>query len=84
MFNTVWDCNELISRQWIDYIRMTVVHGGGITPAKKVADFAAMYQVRTGYHGATDLSPVCLAAALHLGLAVHNFGIQEHMRHSAR
>ena len=24
-----------------------------------------------------------MAAALHLGLAVHNFGIQEHMHHSA-
>ena len=83
VFNTVWDCNELISRQLIDYIRMTVVRGGGLTPAKKVADFADMYQVRTGYHGATDLSPVTMAAALHLGLAVHNFGIQEHMHHSA-
>ena len=34
-------------------------------------------------HGATDLSPVCLAAALHFDLAVHNFGIQEYMPHSA-
>jgi mannonate dehydratase len=25
---------------------------------------------------------VCLAAALHFDLAVHNFGIQEYMRHS--
>jgi mannonate dehydratase len=82
VFNSVWDANELISRQLIDYIRMTVVHGGGITHAKKVADFADLYQVRTGYHGATDLSPVTMAAALHVGLAVHNFGIQEHMHHS--
>ncbi len=42
-----------------------------------------MYQVRTGSHGATDLSPVCMAAALHFDLAVHNFGIQEAMRHTA-
>jgi mannonate dehydratase len=28
------------------------------------------------------MSPVCLAAALHFGLAVHNFGIQEYMKHS--
>jgi mannonate dehydratase len=38
--------------------------------------------VRTGGHGATDLSPVCMAAALHFDLSVHNFGIQEHMPHS--
>jgi mannonate dehydratase len=82
-FNTIWDAKTLIEKQWIDYIRMTVVHGGGLTHLKKVADFAALYHVRTGCHGATDLSPVCMAAALHFGLAVHNFGIQEHMPHSA-
>jgi mannonate dehydratase len=34
-------------------------------------------------HGATDISPVGMAAALHLGLAIHNFGIQEYMPHPA-
>jgi mannonate dehydratase len=62
---------------------MTIVHGGGITALKKAADFAAVYQVKTGFHGATDLSPITMAAALHFGLAIHNFGIQEHMPHTA-
>jgi mannonate dehydratase len=83
VFNSIHDAQELIRNQWIDYLRMTVVHGGGITPLKKAADFAALYHVKTGFHGATDLSPVTMAAALHLGLAVHSFGIQEHMRHTA-
>ncbi|MBV8672889.1 MAG: D-galactonate dehydratase family protein [Acidobacteriaceae bacterium] len=83
VFNTIWDAKTLIEKQWIDYIRMTVVHGGGLTHLKKVADFAALFHVRTGCHGATDLSPVSMAAALHFGLAVHNFGIQEHMTHTA-
>ena len=83
VFNSVWDAHDLIRRQWIDYLRMTIVHGGGITHARKTADFAALYHVRTGFHGATDLSPVTMAAALHLGLAVHNFGIQEYMHHTA-
>ena len=39
--------------------------------------------MRTGPHGATDLSPVCLAAALHFDLSIHNFGIQEYMGHTA-
>lgn len=82
VFNSIWDAHDLIRHQWIDYIRMTIVHGGGITHGKKVADFAALYNVRTGFHGATDLSPVTMAAALHLGLAIHNFGIQEHMHHT--
>jgi mannonate dehydratase len=83
VLNTIWDAQELIRNQWIDYIRMSLVHAGGFTHLKKVADFADLYHVRTGCHGATDLSPVTLAAALHFGLAVHNFGIQEHMPHTA-
>jgi mannonate dehydratase len=83
VFNSVWDAHELIRNQWIDYIRMTLTHGGGFTPLKKLADFAALYQIRTGFHGPTDLSPICLAAALNFDLAIHNFGIQEHMPHNA-
>jgi mannonate dehydratase len=83
VFNSFWDAHDLIRNQWIDYLRMTIVHGGGITALKKAADFASVYQVRTGFHGATDLSPVTMAAALHFGLAIHNFGIQEHMPHTA-
>ena len=83
VFNTIWDAHDLIRNQWIDYIRMSIVHSGGFTHLKKVADFAALYHVRTGCHGATDLSPVTMAAALHFDIAIHNFGIQEHMPHSA-
>jgi mannonate dehydratase len=81
--NSIWDCHQLITEQLIDYIRMSVVHGGGITHLRRVFDLADLYHVRTGSHGATDLSPVCLAAALHVDVAVPNFGIQEHMPHSA-
>ena len=49
---------------------------------RKIASLAELYHVRTGCHGATDMSPVCIAAALHFDLSVHNFGIQEYMRHS--
>ena len=40
------------------------------------------HQVRTGFHGATDLSPVCMGAALHFDTWVPNFGIQEYMHHT--
>lgn len=83
VFNTIHDCQQLIQEQLIDYIRTSVVHVGGITHLKKIAHLAELYQVRMGPHGATDLSPVCMAAALHFDLAIHNFGIQEHMHHTA-
>ncbi|HET9191747.1 MAG TPA: D-mannonate dehydratase ManD, partial [Vicinamibacterales bacterium] len=83
VFNSIHDCRQLIQEQLIDYIRMTVVHAGGISHLKKIASLAELYQVRTGSHGATDLSPVCMAAALHFDLSVHNFGIQEYMPHTS-
>ena len=83
VFNSIWDCKQLIEEQLIDYIRTTVVHAGGITHLRRIASFADLHDVRTGCHGATDLSPVCMAAALHFGLSVPNFGIQEYMRHAA-
>ena len=82
VFNSIWDCKDLIREQLIDYIRAAVVHAGGITHLRRIADLAALYQVRTGCHGATDMSPVCMAAAVNFGLWVPNFGIQEYMRHS--
>lgn len=82
VFNSIFDCERLIREQLIDYLRMSVVHGGGLTAMRKIAHFAEPYQVKTGCHGATDLSPVSLAAALHFGISVHNFGIQEYMRHT--
>jgi mannonate dehydratase len=82
VFNTIWDAKQLIEEQLIDYIRMTVVHGGGITHLRRVASLADLYHVRTGCHGATDLSPVCMAAALHFDISVPNFGIQEYMLHT--
>jgi mannonate dehydratase len=82
IFNTIWDAKDLIQNQLIDYIRCTVVGAGGITHLRRIADFAALYQIRTGCHGATDLSPVTMGAALHFDTWVPNFGIQEYMRHS--
>ncbi|HUY58935.1 MAG TPA: D-mannonate dehydratase ManD [Solirubrobacteraceae bacterium] len=82
VFNTVWDFQRLISEQLIDYVRAAATHFGGVTPLRKVMDFAAQYQIRSGFHGPTDVSPVGFAAQLHIGLAIHNFGIQEYMEHS--
>src|SRR3990167_101258 len=82
VFNVSYDATTLITEQLIDYIRMSIVHGGGLTPMKKIAALAEMYHVRTGCHGPTDVSPVTMAASLHFETAINNFGIQEYMRHT--
>ena len=83
VFNSIHDCRTLIEQQLVDYVRTTVVHAGGISHLRKIASLAEHYHIRTGSHGATDLSPVCMAAALHFDLSVHNFGIQEYMPHAS-
>ena len=82
VFDGIHACYQLIQRQHIDYIRTSVVHAGGVSHLRKIASLAELYHVKTGCHGATDLSPVCMAAALHFDLSVHNFGIQEYMPHT--
>jgi mannonate dehydratase len=83
VFNSLYDCEQLIREQLIDFLRMSVVHGGGITHMRKVAAFAEIYQVRLGSHGAADLSPVTTAAAAHFDIATHNVAIQEFAAHPA-
>lgn len=80
-FNTVWDYRTLIEEQLIDFVRSSVTHAGGLTSLKKLIEYAAQFQIRSAFHGPSDISPVGLAAALHLDMAIHNFGIQEYMPH---
>src|SRR6267154_1925205 len=43
VFNSIWDCKQLIEEQLIDYIRTTVVHAGGISHLRRVAALADLY-----------------------------------------
>ncbi|MEV5322543.1 enolase C-terminal domain-like protein [Nonomuraea sp. NPDC052634] len=78
VFNTVHDYRTLIGEQLIDYVRSAVTHFGGVSPLKKLFDYAAQYPIKSAIHGPEDISPVGMAAAIHLDLAIHNFGIQEY------
>ena len=77
VFNSIWDCKDLITSQSIDYLRTAATHSGGITSMRRQADFAAMYKVRTAPHGPPDISPIGHAAHAHLNIWAPNFGIQE-------
>jgi mannonate dehydratase len=79
---SIWDFRTLIGEGLIDYVRTSVQRAGGISHLRKIAHLAELHHVRTGCHGATDLSPVCMAAALHFDLSIANFGIQEYMPHT--
>jgi mannonate dehydratase len=83
VFNTIWDCRTILQDRLVDYIRVKPSHTGGISHVRRILALAELSQIRSGCHGATDISPVGMAAALHVGLAITNFGIQEHQRHDS-
>jgi len=77
LFNTLWDCVDLIKEQLIDFIRCDLGHIGGITNARKVAALAEAFQVRTAWHGPGDIAPPTHAANVHVDISIPNFGVQE-------
>lgn len=77
LFTNPAEWRRLVQNQWIDFIRVHLSDIGGITPARKLAHFCEAYGVRTAWHGPNDLSPIGMAAQMHLDLNSHNFGIQE-------
>jgi mannonate dehydratase len=81
VFNTIWDCRTILQDRLVDYVRTSATHAGGISHLRRIFALAELSQIRSGCHGATDISPVGMAAALHVGLAIPNFGIHEHHCH---
>ncbi|QHW33184.1 mandelate racemase [Paenibacillus rhizovicinus] len=77
LFTSPHEWMPLIQERLIDYIRVRVSKGGGISACRKIAAFAEAYGVRTAWQEGGDNDPVNQAAAMHLDMAIWNFGIQE-------
>lgn len=77
LFVSQHEALPLILDRLIDFIRVHIAAIGGITPARKLASLCEFFNVRTAWHGPSDVSPIGHAANLQLDLACSNFGIQE-------
>ena len=44
IFNSIWDCQQLITERLIDYIRTSVSHAGGITHLRRIFALADLYR----------------------------------------
>ena len=84
VFNTIWDFKDLIINQQLDFVRCSVMHAGGISHTRRIFDLAALYGIKFGPHGPSDISPITMAASLHVDLATPNLGIQEYMGYPAQ
>jgi mannonate dehydratase len=67
----------LITERLIDYIRVRVSKGAGITQCRKIATLCEWFGVHTAWQEGGDNDPVNQMAAAHLDLTCWNFGIQE-------
>lgn len=77
LFNNTNEFIPYMVQRSFDYIRCHVSQVGGITPALKIARLGEFFNIRSGWHGPGDVSPVGHAAHCHIDLAIWNFGVQE-------
>lgn len=77
LFTSPLEWMPLIQERLIDFIRVRLSKGGGITQCRKLAAVCEAYGVRTAWQEGGDNDPVNQAASMHLDMAIWNFGIQE-------
>ena len=75
-YASLHDFRALFARGGAGFARVDVALCGGITGARKVAAMAEAHHVMVAPHN--PLSPLGLAACLHLAAAIPNFAIQEY------
>jgi mannonate dehydratase len=77
LFINPHEWTPLITERLIDFIRVRVSKGGGITQCRKIATLCEWFGIQTAWQEGGDNDPVNQMAAVHLDLASWNFGIQE-------
>lgn len=77
LFANPQEWTPLIQERLIDFIRVRVSKAGGISACRKIAALAEAFGVRTAWQEGGENDPVNQAAAVHLDMAIWNFGIQE-------
>ena len=68
----------MIEDDLMQYVRIDVCMVGGLTEARKVANWSETYYINIVPHN--PLGPISTAACLHLDLSTSNFGVQELVR----
>ncbi len=74
-FASKWEFRQLIEEELLDYARIDLCIVGGLTEARKIANWCETHYIKIIPHN--PLGPVSAAACLHLDLATDNFAVQE-------
>lgn len=78
LYSTTTEWKSVIANRLIDFIRIHISDIGGITPARKIAVYSEINGIQTAWHGPPDLTPIGMAANIHLDIASQNAAIQEY------
>jgi len=74
-YATKWEFRQVIEEELTDYARIDLCIVGGLTEARKVANWCETHYIKIVPHN--PLGPVSAAACLHLDVATDNFAVQE-------
>jgi mannonate dehydratase len=77
LFTNPHEWTPLIAERLIDFVRVRVSKGAGITQCRKMTHLCEWFGVHTAWQEGADNDPVNQMAAVHLDLASWSFGIQE-------
>lgn len=84
LFISPHEWTPLITERLIDFVRVRVSKGGGITQCRKIATLCEWFGVQTAWQEGGDNDPVNQMAAVHLDLSSTSFGVQEENHFSAQ
>jgi galactonate dehydratase len=74
-YATKWEFRQLIEEELADYARIDLCIVGGLTEARKIANWCETHYIKIVPHN--PLGPISAAACLHLDIATDNFAVQE-------
>lgn len=74
-YATKWEFRQMIEEELLDYARIDLCIVGGLTEARKIANWCETHYIKIVPHN--PLGPVSAAACLQLDLATDNFAVQE-------
>lgn len=74
-YATKWEFRQIIEEELTDYARIDLCIVGGLTEARKVANWCETHYIKIVPHN--PLGPASAAACLHLDIATDNFAVQE-------
>jgi mannonate dehydratase len=77
LFVNPHEWTPLITERLIDFVRVRVSKGGGISPCRKIATLCEWFGINTAWQEGGDNDPVNQMAAVHLDMVSYSFGIQE-------